>query len=173
MKKYQINLIQEKSQDFVDKVVYFFLHYLRYIIVITQIVVIGVFFFRFQVDQEIIDLKESIEQKQEILRITQPLVVEATALNNRIEQIEEILKKQERFSFLKRYIFSVIPNSIVLGKLEINEKEIILSGLSANIASIQALSARLKIDRRFRKVEIERMAKTDEGFEFVMTLDLN
>ena len=68
-----INLFPVSERTFSEKVLYFSLHYLRYIIVLTQITVIAVFFFRFKVDQEIIDLKEKVTQKQEIFKITKPL----------------------------------------------------------------------------------------------------
>ncbi|MDO8741626.1 MAG: hypothetical protein Q7J11_00595, partial [Candidatus Roizmanbacteria bacterium] len=60
--KYKINLLEKKETSLLDKLTFFGLNYLRYIIVITQLVVIGVFFYRFQIDQSIIDLKEGVNQ---------------------------------------------------------------------------------------------------------------
>ncbi len=56
--KYKINLLLKKEEGILDKIYIFLVNYLRYIIVITQFVVIGVFFYRLQVDQRVIDLKE-------------------------------------------------------------------------------------------------------------------
>ena len=67
--RYKINLLEKKELNLLDKLTFFCLNYLRYIIVITQLVVIGVFFYRFQIDQRIIDLKEGVEQKKEIVQI--------------------------------------------------------------------------------------------------------
>ncbi|MFS8159061.1 MAG: hypothetical protein ACMG6E_02395, partial [Candidatus Roizmanbacteria bacterium] len=77
----QINLIPHKEKKFAEKVVYFLLHYLRYILVITQIVVILVFFLRFKIDQNVIDLEESYNQKQEILKLASPILDEAQAVS--------------------------------------------------------------------------------------------
>jgi len=67
--RHRINLLEKKEQSLLDRLTFFGLNYLRYIIVITQLVVIGVFFYRFQIDQRIIDLKEGVEQKKEIVNI--------------------------------------------------------------------------------------------------------
>ena len=64
--KYKINLITRRKEKVVDKVIYFVMNYLRYILVITQIIVIGVFFYRFKIDQEMVDLQEAVQQKKEI-----------------------------------------------------------------------------------------------------------
>ena len=72
--KYQINLLQEKEKDISGKIIYFALHYLRYILVVTQIVVIAVFFYRFKIDQEVIDLRDELKQKQEIVQVSSPLL---------------------------------------------------------------------------------------------------
>ena len=72
--RYKINLLEKKDIGLLDKLTFFSLNYLRYIIVITQLVVIGVFFYRFQIDQKIIDLKEGVEQKKEIVKIVLPLL---------------------------------------------------------------------------------------------------
>ena len=70
--RYKINLLEKKDIGLLDKLTFFGLNYLRYIIVVTQLIVIGVFFYRFQIDQRIIDLKEAVEQKREIVKIVLP-----------------------------------------------------------------------------------------------------
>jgi len=84
--KYQINLLPKKEKDFVDRGIYFALHYLRYVLVLTQIVVIAVFFYRFQIDQEIIDLKDELTQKQEIVAVSAPLLSEAQVVDVKTKQ---------------------------------------------------------------------------------------
>lgn len=81
--KYRINLLPQKETPLTEKIVYFALNYLRYIIVITQLVVIAVFFYRFQIDQKIIDLKESVDQKKEILQIVLPLLNQASNIDKK------------------------------------------------------------------------------------------
>lgn len=44
MKSYDINLLPKEKNKLTDKILHFLLYYFRYIIVITQIVVIAVFF---------------------------------------------------------------------------------------------------------------------------------
>ena len=72
--KYLINLFPSPEKSRTDKFIYFAFHYLRYILVITQFVAICVFFFRFKVDQDIVDLQEKADQKQSIIVATKDLL---------------------------------------------------------------------------------------------------
>ncbi len=173
MRKYQINLIPKKKRDLADTIIYFFLHYLRYIIVLTQIVVIGVFFFRFQVDQEIIDLKESIDQKIEIMKVTKPLITEATSIDNKIGEIKNILDGQNVFLKNISYVFSVIPQDIVLTRVEVEKNSIKLGGNSNTIAAIQRLNEKLKKDKMYKSISISELAKAQLGFTFLFILHTN
>src|SRR3989344_8661356 len=98
--KYKINLIPKKEETLGERFLYFASHYLRYIIVITQLVVIGVFFYRFQVDQRVIDLKEAVGQKKEIIEIVLPLLTEATRIDQKQNEIKNIINNQEKFKTL-------------------------------------------------------------------------
>src|SRR3989338_11656480 len=121
MSTYDINLFARKKKSFADKLLFFLLHYFRYIIVITQIVVIAVFFYRFSEDQKIIDQKESFKQKQQILNITLPIVEEAEAVQRKTLQIDELLSNQDTFIERFDYVISVVPQDIVLIGLEVGE----------------------------------------------------
>ena len=105
--KYKINLLPQKETTIAEKVMFFLLNYLRYIIVITQLVVIGVFFYRFQIDQKIIDLKESVMQKKEIVEIVLPLLNEASRIDQKSQEINKVIKKQQNFNEMLKYLLSI------------------------------------------------------------------
>lgn len=170
MKKYQINLIPKKKRDLADTILFFFLHYLRYIIVLTQIVVIGVFFFRFQVDQEIIDLKESIDQKSEIVKVTKPLIAEAHEVDNKIREIKKIITTQEIFQKNVNYLFSIIPQEITLHEFEIKKDAIKINGIANNISIIQLFNEKLKKEGSYKSVTIAELKKTQTGFFFAISM---
>ena len=95
--KYKINLLEKKDASLLEKMTSFGLNYLRYIIVITQLVVIGVFFYRFQIDQSIIDLREGVDQKKKIAQIVLPLLNEAVKVEKKTLIIEKNIVKQKNF----------------------------------------------------------------------------
>src|SRR3990167_2597928 len=136
--RYKINLLEKKSVGIVDKLTFFGLNYLRYIIVITQLVVIGVFFYRFQIDQRIIDLKEAVEQKKEIVQIVLPLLNEAAKIDKKTSIIDEAILEQKKFSEMVDYFIALFPETITLTKMEVKKESIKVTGNAGNAQHLQA-----------------------------------
>lgn len=169
--KYKINLLSQKETSFSEKLISFSLNYLRYIIVITQLVVIGVFFYRFQIDQRIIDLRESVAQKKEIIEIVFPLLQEAGKIDNKTKEIDKLIKKQQNFDTMINYLFSVFPETVTLTNLETAENTLKITGNAIDARHLQAFLALLKKENRFFSIEFKSIKKTETGYSFVMLLD--
>lgn len=168
--RYQINLLSKQEKSFLDKLIYFSLNYLRYVLVITQIVVIFVFFYKFKVDQEIIDLKEAVDQKKEIIEISRPLLKEAEAAEFKINEIKPILKNQTNLLNEFNYLLSIFPEPLFLTKFSIGEKEITLQGHSQDANVIKQFYLVMQKDHKFKNINLKTLKKTEMGYDFVLTL---
>jgi Tfp pilus assembly protein PilN len=171
MSTYDINLFTRKKKSFSDKLLFFLLHYFRYIIVITQIVVIGVFFYRFKVDQRIIDLKESFRSKEQILVLTVPLIDEAQATEQSTKNIEAILKKQEDFQKLYDAVVGTVPEGIIIIEMEFNQGTITIKGQAGDTFSIQRYYRKMRNNKLFSDVTIEEL-NINPDFNFNFTIEI-
>ncbi|MFA5769896.1 MAG: PilN domain-containing protein [Patescibacteria group bacterium] len=168
--RYKINLLEKKSVGILDKLTFFGLNYLRYIIVITQLVVIGVFFYRFQIDQRIIDLKEGVEQKKEIVKIVLPLLNEVLKIDKKTAVISETIL-QKKFSEMVDYFMTSFPETIILTDMEIKGESIKITGDAGNAQHLQAFFALLKEEKKFKMVNLLSIEKTETGYNFILLLD--
>lgn len=164
--KYLINLISQKKEKPIDRLIYFSLNYLRYILVITQIVVIGVFFHRFKVDQEIVDLKEALDQKKEIIEVSDPLLIEAKTTDYSIQQASSIINSQSNFFQSLEYLLSRFPELFFLDKMQFANNKISMSGYTDDANALNAFSIRLKTEKKFKKIKLISLKRTDRGLEF-------
>jgi len=169
--RYKINLLEKKDIGFLDKLTFFSLNYLRYIIVITQLVVIGVFFYRFQIDQKIIDLKEGVEQKKEIVKIVLPLLDEVAKIDKKTLIINETLLKQKKFSEMIDYFITSFPETISLTNMEVKNESIKITGDATNAQHLQAFYTLLKEENKFKMVSLQNIKKTETGYNFVLFLE--
>ncbi len=168
---YRINLLTKQELSFLDKTLYFFLNYLRYILVLTQIVVIGVLFYRFRIDQNIIDLKDSLQQKREIIEAVQPLLQEAEKVNDQTIAIRKIVHEQSVQTSAIQYLLSTFPQAATLEKLVINENSFDLVGTTIDSRELQLFYARLQQDKRFQTVNLSNIKRGESGYSFTMTLE--
>jgi len=147
------------------------LNYLRYILVITQIVVIGVFFYKFKTDQDIVDLNEAIDQKKEIVSVSQPLIKEASQIEFKLTEIQKIINKQDKFSAYFNYIISVFPEDLFLKSLVFsNDKEFVLEGYSLQPEIINKFYTRLKKSNKFKNVILKYLKKADYQYDFAIEM---
>lgn len=169
--KNRINLLLPKEKSLVDRIVYFALNYLRYILVITQICVIGVFFYRFQVDQQIIDLKDELQQKKEIVNVSAPLIQEAALTQRKVSAIKKILQDQTNLQAMIEYIFSRFPEALTLRQFKITGSSILLTGVSTDAVQIKQFLSRLQSEKRFGTVQLNSITKTLDGYSVSFILN--
>ncbi len=169
--RYKINLLEKKETSILDRLTFFGLNYLRYIIVITQLVVIGVFFYRFQIDQSIIDLKDGVEQKKEIVQIVLPLLNEAAKIDKKTSIIQETIIKQKSFNTMLDYFTASFPETITLINMEIKSGSIKVAGDANDPKHLQAFYLLLKKDSKFKEVIFQNIKKTKTGYNFILFLD--
>lgn len=162
--KYQINLLQEKEKDFSGKIIYFALHYLRYILVVTQIVVIAVFFYRFRIDQEVIDLRDELKQKEEIVQVSDPLLKEAAGVDVKTREIKSILLRQDSFQQMYAYFLSVFPSDMSISRLQIKEDSLEFEATTTQPAIIKIFLDKLRADKAFQKIELGSIRREEDGF---------
>lgn len=169
--RYKINLLGKKNLSLLDSLAFFGLNYLRYIVVITMLVVIGVFFYRFQIDQRIIDLRDGVQQKEEIVKITLPLLNEAAKIDKKTSVINETLLKQKKFSEMVNYFIASFPETIILTNMEIKGESIKITGDATNAQHLQAFYALLKKENKFKTINLQNIKKTETGYNFILFLD--
>ncbi len=168
--KYSINLLPKKEAPLAEQVMYFSLNYLRYIIVITQLVVIGVFFYRFQIDQQIIDLKESVDQKKEIVQVVNPLLTEAEIITKRTATSEDVIQTQTHFTRMVNYFLAQFPESATLSDLKLDTNSLTIAGTTTDLPQLQSFYSLLKTEKKFKVVDLSSIKKTDYGYDFNLKL---
>lgn len=172
MNSYKINLLPKRQEKIADKLIYFVLYYFRYIIVITQIVVIAVFFYRFREDQKITDLKESFRQRQQILAQMAPLVDDARIIERKTNQVKVILDEQTYFDKQFSTVIENVPQDVSLERLTINERGMQMSGVSTNVFTIRALHKRITLIEGLESAIISTVNRvSDTAYDF--TIEVN
>lgn len=169
--KYKINLLLPKEKNWLDKVIYFGLNYLRYILVITQTVIILVFFYRFKVDQEIVDLKDAVKQKQEIITVSKPLLVEASKLIRVLDNSQIIIDDQIHFQNLFSYYIKSFPKQITLKKLSINQNGIDFEGVTNDIKILYQYQNKMQKEGKFKKINLKQIKRIENGFLISFSLE--
>ncbi len=168
--KYLINLFPEKEKNVSEKIIYFAFHYLRYILVITQFVAICVFFFRFKVDQEIVDLKDKLNQKQSIVTATSELVGRVQEIDTKMKQVQTVLDEQEVFQSKYSYTLSKISPEIRIENFVMGADAVDIDGSSATVEPIKSMYDALQADQKYKVIDLSTIEKGEDRFSFSLHL---
>ncbi len=165
----QINLLPQDpfEQSFVGKFLKWALSVGRYIVIGTELVVIGSFLTRFSLDRQMTDLNEAIAQKQAILASYGNLENEVRSVQNRLNLVAEISKNQISSQKILAQISSFTPVDVTYKSITFAADTIKLSGMAFSEAGLQTLMGKLKSDKNFSKVEVKHLASASEAVESV------
>ncbi len=114
-----------------------------------------------------------LKQKQEIFKITLPLVEQAQAIEKKAQYISTILKNQSNFYDNEQYIFTNIPQGMQITSYDQGDMTIQLQGTTISSSLIQQLVKVLAKNKHFADITIQSVDKTSGGFEFILNIKTN
>lgn len=170
--KYKINLIGHKNnrKGVISNLNYFFFNYFRYILVLTQLIVISVLFFRFTIDQRIIDLKESINQQEEVLKAVKPILDETQRVDLKLKESKKIIEAQDVFLYQLTYLIPKFPETIFLNNLSLTKDSAQMQGRILNPNHLQSFFNKIKSEKKYAEATLGQIQRDDTGYTFTMTL---
>lgn len=139
------------------------LTYGRYIIIITQIIVLSVFFFRFKIDRDHTDLKELVTQKQAILESLTDLETEIRRVQGRLANIHIISANQDSLLKVIRFLQQRTPSDTSFTNLILNSESISFLASSGNLRSFSYMLRQLQQDKKFSEVTLQDMNRKADG----------
>lgn len=144
----------------------------RWIVIVTELIVILCFLSRFKLDRDLTDLSEKIKQQQVIIASFGDLEKNFRNLQKRLATIDKLEKEQLLASILLDKLSKTVSLDVSLSELTIQENEIEISGLALSEAGfgsfIKALSA-----SRFEKINLENVSRQETGgIEFQLRAEI-
>lgn len=159
-----INLLPKKEPDFSEKFFDWSLTFGRYIIIVTEIIVLLAFFSRFKLDRELIDLNDAVREKQKILETLKPVENTVNRLQKRLSEIKKIDESQSIAILALPYIASYTPGKITYKDVGVAGSKLTIVGLTQETADISVFVAQLVASNLFKQesVVLEKVERTSE-----------
>lgn len=161
--KRQISLLpkEEFGQRPLGKLLIWALSVGRWIVVLTEFIVICAFLSRFYLDRRIADLSEEISQKRAIVVSMAGFEKEFRLVGERLETVKKItaMRGQEKVFDL---VAPLAPADVMLTSLNLEKDTIKISALSLSQVGLNSFLANISASPHFSGINITRIAK-EEG----------
>lgn len=161
--KQQISLLpkEEFEQRPLGKLLIWALSAGRWIVVLTEFIVICAFLSRFYLDRRIADLSEEISQKRAIVVSMAGFEKEFRLVGERLEAVKKITaaRRQEEVFDL---VTPMVPADVILTSLSLEKEKVKISALALSQAGLNSFLANISASPHFSETSITRIAK-EEG----------
>jgi hypothetical protein len=164
-KKYNINLIIKSGEtlNFSEQFLSWALTYGRYIIIITQIVVLSVFFARFKLDRDHTDLKETVLQKQALIESVSDMEKEIIKTQLKLSQIKTIITNKDQFLELITFLQDNVSTDTSFNTLSVSPDRIQFSATTDSLRSFGYLIKKFQQENKFTEAVLEDISRKPNG----------
>jgi hypothetical protein len=143
----------------------------RYIIILTELVVILAFLSRFKLDNDIANLNEQIEGKKSVLIAHQPVENEFRNVQDRLNAAGKIMDGQLKAGVLLDQITSETPGEVKITDLNLSQTGIIVTANANNEKALGEFLARLNMDDQWKGIDMTSVsADSTKGIKFSLVL---
>lgn len=132
-----INFVKNKQIPLFDKFMNWALTVGRLIVILTEIVAVAAFVYRFSLDEKLIDLHSAIKQKQALISLLKQDEDKYRNLQDRIVLASDLMEKNVKTNKIVLDIVKLAPQGTKIDSLSFNKDKITIN---ANINSVSSLT---------------------------------
>lgn len=144
-----INLLEDKNKGFLDKAINWSLTVGRIVVILTELIALSAFLYRFSLDRQLIDLHDEIARKQAIIKFYKINEEKYRNFQQRLALASKLTTAQNQMTKVFVDITSLSPNGISVDNLIVTKDAI---KIDARASSVQALSTFITSLKRYPNI---------------------
>lgn len=150
-----INLVRNKKTPLIDRVINWALTVGRLIVILTEIIAMATFIYRFSLDEKLIDLHSVIKQKQAMVSFQKQDEEKYRNLQERIALASTNSEKVVKVNKIIMDIIKLIPQEISINDLTFNKDRITMNLDMASAPLLKTFVTPLKTYPEVKSVSID------------------
>ncbi|MCX6782386.1 MAG: hypothetical protein NTZ20_00100 [Candidatus Levybacteria bacterium] len=173
-KSSNINLIKGKGDGFLDKFIKWAITTGRIVVIITEIISLGAFFYRFPLDSKINDLKDIIKQDEKQLSELEKSEKKYMDIQLRLKRISEIEPVSQKFvnklNLLKDIFF--VKNRLAFNSMSIKDNKITISTQTDSPVDAKKIITEIKKIAGVKKISVDSFSNKASISKIIMTINI-
>lgn len=126
----------------------------KWAVIVTQLIVMAAFLWRFGQDRQLTNLRREIDQQKAIIASYAQLETQFTLAQKQVNFAKPVLANQDKFQDTLEVIQSITPTDVWYERLTISDKSMSLTAYSASLSGFSRLLVALQRDPRFNSVSV-------------------
>jgi Tfp pilus assembly protein PilN len=159
-----INLVRGRRPRVLDQFVGWALTIGRAVVILTELVALGAFLYRFGLDRQLVDLHDKIAQEQSIVDLLKQNEDSYRNLQYRLSLAKTVISDQEQSVKLYADVVNMIPNAASLKTMIIDQGSVKVTLEVPTITALSTFVDQMKNYSQFTSVSLDRIEnKTSVG----------
>lgn len=156
-----INLLPHQPSSLVDRFLSWISTYGRFIIVITELVVLIAFASRFKLDRDLIDLRDKIKQEESMVKSLANIEKNSRDLQKRLSQIASLNQVSQNSIMVLSEISSLVPTNVFLDELILEEQTVKIQARAFSGEGISSFTKRLRANPHLSEVSVGQVSRDE------------
>jgi len=165
-----INLLRSTQARFWDKFLQWALTVGRFLIILTETIALSAFVYRFTLDRQIVDLADSIKEKQTILSFYKDAEPKYRNLQERLAFVEKTATSEDPKTVLLQKFVALAQGYVSFQSLSISEKTVEMEASTTSTAALSVFLRRVKSLPQVRSITISRVENKAANGIVIVTL---
>lgn len=174
-KKDAINLLPKDSfeRSFLGRVLGWALSFGKWTVIVTQLVVVGAFLFRFGLDRKLTNLRKSIDEELATIRSYESIEDEYRVMQKRVQFLSPVVEEQEKKKKVFQSLVEVTPKDVWYQQVNIGKENVNLNAYSASLNGFGRYISLLQKSDEFRTINVGGVTSgSQEGSQLEFNLNL-
>lgn len=144
----------------------------RYIVIVTELVVIISFISRFKLDRDMTDLYEELETKGAQIKSQEKFEKEFRQIQKKAQVIKQLSAAEDDKLKTLNALSALVPTEVTLENLEIDKNKISLNGYSLTTTGISTFINKLINSDEFGQINLESISRDIRGISFKLSFQI-
>lgn len=135
----------------------------KWTVIVTQLVVISAFLYRFILDRQVTNLRKEIDQQVAVIQSYAQMEKEFVVLQERLRFAAPAMASQAQISKYLTYIQSITPQDVTFERLNISSKTIQFSARSSSLTGFSQMLTQLQNNKDFSAVSVAKIENSTDS----------
>ncbi len=168
-KDVSINLVGQ-NVSFADRFITWALSIGRVVVILTEVIALSAFLYRFSLDRELIDLHAKIKQEQAVILYLKDNEETFRNIQNRISFAGNFGKTAQSYVNILSDIISFAPGNITFNTISVQEDRIRVNFGTNSVSSLSEFVKKLKSYSKIASVNVEKIENKPSSASIVVSL---
>lgn len=165
-----INLAKGKEKSFFEKFINWALTFGRFVVIITELIALSAFLYRFSLDRQLIDLNDKIMQKQTVIKFSKVNEDTYRNLQQRLLLASQFNEQGVKFSSVLSDVVHFAPGDFIFTTISLSSENLRIEATTTSVQSLSNFVKSLKEYPRIASVSLDKIENKTQSATIVVGL---